>query len=98
MNYKKTLHYAEGGEVRDPSSHRTPGQIKRMDRGYNSRPEMIRRRGEQGKARKMLGLKVGDPRDAGHVKPLDKGGKTTRGNLEAQSRKANRGWERDWDA
>lgn len=89
--------YAEGGEVRDPSSHRTPTQIKRMDRGYNSSPEMIRRRSEQNKARAMLGLKKGDLRDAGHKKPLDKGGSTTKSNLEAQSRGKNRGWRRDWE-
>lgn len=93
-SYKKVGCYAEGGEVRDPSSHRTPGQIQRMDRGYNSTPEMIRRRGEQNRARKMLGLKVGDPRDAGHKKMLDHGGKTTKSNLEPQSQKFNRGWRR----
>ena len=91
MDYKK-----EG--VRDPSSHRTPEQIRKMARGYNHRPEIIRRRSEQNKARKMLGLKKGDPRDAGHIKPLDHGGKTTMSNLRPQSRKENRGWERDWDA
>ena len=90
-NYKKP----EG--VRDPSSHRTPEQIRHMDRNYNSRPEMIRRRGEQNKARAMLGLKVGDPRDAGHRVPLDHGGKTTRSNLEPQSQKKNRGWDKDWN-
>lgn len=81
---------------RDPSSHRTPEQIRKMDRTYNSRPEMIRRRSEQNKGRRMLGLKKGDPRDAGHVHPLDKGGKTTKSNLAPQSRKENRGWRRDW--
>jgi len=95
-NYKKTQCFAEGGAVRDPSSHRTPGQIQRMDRTYNSQPEMIRRRGEQGKARRLLGLKKGDPRDAGHIKPLDKGGKTTKSNVAPQSQKENRGWRRDW--
>lgn len=80
--------------VRDPSSHRTPAQVRKQVDGYNSRPEMIRRRGEQNKARRMLGLKVGDPRDAGHKKPLDAGGKTVRSNIEPQSREANRGWRR----
>ena len=84
---------AEG--KRDPSSHRTPAQIRKQSAGYNSRPEMIRRRGEQNKGRRMLGLKKGDPRDAGHKRMLDDGGKTTRGNLEAQSRKENRGWRRN---
>jgi hypothetical protein len=95
VNYKKIQLFAEGGEVRDPSSHRTPTQIRRMDRGYNARPEMVRRRGEQNKARSMLGLKKGDPRDAGHKKMLDEGGKTTRSNLEPQSQKENRGWRRN---
>ena len=83
---------------RDPSSHRTPDQIFKMDRGYNHRPEGIRRRSEENRGRRMLGLKRGDPRDAGHIKPLDKGGSTTRSNLAAQSRKKNRGWEKDWSA
>jgi hypothetical protein len=80
--------------VRDPSSHRTPAQVRKQVRGYNHRPEMIRRRSEQNKARDMLGLKKGDPRDAGHKKMLDHGGKTVMSNLEPQSRKHNRGWRR----
>lgn len=93
-------HYKKGGlvEKRDPSSHRTPSQIREMDRGYNAQPEMERRRNEQNKARRMLNLKKGDPRDAGHIQPLDKGGKTVSSNLEPQSRKKNRGWAKDWKA
>jgi hypothetical protein len=85
-----------GKGKRDPSSHRTPEQIRKQVNGYNRRPEQIRRRSESNKARAMLGLKKGDPRDAGHIKPLDKGGATTRENVEAQSRAKNRGWRRDW--
>lgn len=81
---------------RDSRSHRTIDQIHNMDAGYNHTPEMIRRRGEQNKGRRILGLKKGDARDAGHIKPLDHGGKTVKGNLEPQSRKKNRGWEKDW--
>lgn len=80
---------------RDPRSHRTIEQIHNMDAGYNHRPESIRRREEQNKGRRMLGLKKGDPRDAGHIKMLDHGGTTVPSNLEPQSRKKNRGWERD---
>ena len=83
-------------DVRDPTSHRTPAQIRKQVAGYNHRPEMIQRRGEQNKGRRIMELKVGDPRDAGHKKPLDKGGKTTRSNLEPQSRAKNRGWRKDW--
>lgn len=93
-NYKKGSCYANGGEVRDPSSHRTPGQIHKMDAGYNHKPETIRRRGEQNKGRRILGLKVGDKRDAGHIKSLDRGGKTTKGNLEPETQKYNRGWRK----
>jgi hypothetical protein len=82
--------------VRDPSSHRTPAQVRKQVAGYNARPEMVRRRSEQNKARRVLGLKKGDPRDAGHITPLDRGGKTTPSNLKPQSRKENRGWRRKW--
>ncbi len=91
-------HYGKGDprSERDPSSHRTPAQIKKLDATYNHQPEQIRRRSEQNKGRRILGLKKGDPRDAGHIKPLDKGGATTPDNLEPQSQKQNRGWRRDW--
>lgn len=82
--------------VRDPSSHRTPAQVRKQVAGYNSRPEIIARRSQQNKARSMLGLKKGDPRDAGHKKPLDKGGSTIKSNLEPQSRAKNRGWRKSW--
>jgi len=78
--------------LRDPSSHRTPEQIRKMDRTYNATDEMTRRRAEQNKGRRILGLKKGDPRDAGHIKSLDRGGNTVRGNLAPQSRQFNRGW------
>jgi hypothetical protein len=82
--------------VRDPKSHRTPAQIRKMDRGYNSRPEMIRRRGENNKARALLmkeGLvRKGDGKDVDHKKPLDKGGTNHRSNLRVMPKSRNRGW------
>lgn len=90
---------AENGEKRDPSSHRTPGQIKRMDRGYNSTPEMIKRRGMQNAARavmaKDLGKKAIAGKDVDHRVMLDKGGSNARSNLRVQTQKKNRGWRRD---
>jgi len=83
---------AEKGEKRDPSSHRTPGQIKRQASGYNHRPEQIKKRTMRNKARKQLGLKVGDPRDADHKKPLRSGGGNSKGNLRAIHRSKNRAW------
>jgi hypothetical protein len=88
---------AEKGETRDPSSHRTPGQIKRMDRGYNARPEHIKRRDNDNKARAMLGLKKGDPRDAAHTKAQRHGGATTKANLKPVHKSKNRGWRNGSD-
>lgn len=84
---------AENGEKRDPTSHRTPGQVTRKVRGYNSRPENIKKRAANNAARKKLGLKVGDPRDAHHVKPQRSGGSNAKGNLKAVHRSKNRAWE-----
>jgi len=60
-------------------------------------PERKKARVERNKARKELGLKVGDPRDAGHKKAISKGGKTTKGNIEAQSSSKNRSFSRNKD-
>ena len=49
------------------------------------------------KARKELGLKVGDPRDAGHKKAVSRGGKTTLRNLFAQNSSENRSFSRNAD-
>lgn len=57
-------------------------------------PKRKKDRAERNKARKMLGLKVGDPRDAGHKKALSKGGKTVKSNLKPQSKKSNRSFAR----
>jgi hypothetical protein len=82
--------------VRDPVTHRTPAQIRKMDRGYNARPEMVRRRGENNKARAMLmkeGLvRKGDGKDVDHKRMLDKGGTNKRSNLRVMPKSRNRGW------
>lgn len=87
---------AENGEKRDPSSHRTPGQIKRMDRGYNSRPDKIRDRVKNDQARRMLAkeglVKKGDGKDVDHKKMLKDGGGNARSNLRVKSASWNRGW------
>ena len=81
--------------IRDPSSHRSPEQIKKMDHGYNARASETKKRSNDAKARRILNLDVGDPRDAGHIKSQNSGGKTTKCNLHPQSRHSNRGWERN---
>jgi hypothetical protein len=89
---------AEKGQTRDPSSHRTPGQIKRKNHGYDARPEMIARRMANNKARAIMmkagKVHKGDGKDVAHKKSLDSGGTTVRENLTVQSQKKNRGWRR----
>lgn len=82
--------------VRDPVTHRTPAQVRKMDRGYNSRPEMIRRRGENNKARAALmkegKVRKGDGKDVDHKRPLRAGGTNARNNLRVVHKSRNRGW------
>lgn len=85
--------------TRDPSSHRTPQQVKRMDRGYNSRPEIIANRSQQNQARAIMKKKLGGAaiagKDVGHKKSVISGGSNSAGNLRIETKKHNRGWERN---
>lgn len=87
---------AEKGEKRDPSSHRTPGQIKRMDRGYNATPENIEKRSMRNQARAKLAkeglVKKGDGKDVDHKNPVRSGGGNSRSNLRVVSASKNRAW------
>lgn len=46
-------------------------------------------RAMRGKARREAGLKVGDPRQADHKKPLSQGGSNAKSNIRVISAKAN---------
>lgn len=85
-------------EVRDPSSHRTPSQIRKMDRGYNSTPENIKKRDLRNKARAMFAkaglVKKGDGKDVDHINPVRSGGGNSKSNLRVVSRSVNRGWNK----
>lgn len=89
---------AENGEKRDPKSHRTPGQIKRMARGYNARPENVKKRVMSNAARSKLekeGLvRKGDGKDVDHKKPLRSGGSNSRSNLRVLAASENRAWRK----
>jgi hypothetical protein len=89
---------AEKGETRDPSSHRTPGQITRKNHGYDAKPENIKARANNNKARAMLAkegkVHKGDGKDVHHIKPQRSGGSTARSNLAVKSAHENRGWEK----
>jgi hypothetical protein len=84
---------------RDPSSHRTPAQIRKMDRGYNSTEKMIEHRGMNNEARALMAKKglvhKGDGLDVDHKKGLRAGGTNSSKNLRVLSEHRNRGWERN---
>lgn len=57
---------------------------------YHGKPKQKKNRAKRNSARKKLGLKVGDPREVDHKKPLSRGGSNSKRNLRAVSRKTNR--------
>lgn len=89
---------AENGQKRDPSSHRTPGQIKRKNAGYDARPENVSKRVKNNQARSMLEkegrVRKGDGKDVDHKHPLRSGGGNDRSNLRVQTQAKNRGWRK----
>lgn len=90
---------AEGGEKRDPKSHRTPGQIKRKNAGYDARPENVAKRVKNNQARRLMEkegrVKKGDGKDVDHKTPLRSGGGNSRSNLRVMDRSKNRGWRKE---
>lgn len=54
---------------------------------YHSKPKAKKKRAQANAARKKLGLKKGDPRDAGHIK---RGGGNSKSNIRPQSKTSNR--------
>lgn len=83
-------------EKRDPSSHRTPSQIRKQVNGYNARPENVAKRVKNNQARAILEkegrVRKGDGKDVHHKKPLRSGGSNSRSNLAVTSASKNRGW------
>lgn len=67
-------------------------------KAYNARPEMVKRREENNKARyqalKAGKVHKGDGKDIAHIVPLDEGGKTTPNNVKVESAKTNRDWRK----
>ena len=59
-------------------------------REYHGTPEQIKRRAKRNAARRKLGLKRGDPREADHKNPISNGGSNSKRNLRAVSRSTNR--------
>lgn len=82
--------------VRDPTSHRTPEQMKEKARGYNARPENVKKRVKNNQARRLMEkegrVHKGDGKDVDHIKPLRSGGGNSKSNLRVISASKNRGW------
>lgn len=55
----------------------------------SSKPGRVKDRAKRNQARKMSGLKVGDPRQVDHKKPLVNGGSNNKSNLRITSAKTN---------
>ena len=67
-----------------------PRNYKREYRLFHSSRAAKDGRNLANKARRMLGLKKGDPEEADHVVPKSKGGGNSKKNLRAVSRETNR--------
>lgn len=62
---------------------------KELEWEHTQRKNRVKDRTARNKARQQAGLKVGDPREADHIKPLDSGGTNERSNVRVISAKAN---------
>jgi hypothetical protein len=86
---------AEGGEKRSPTSHRTPGQIKRHGKTYQASDEQKKARAQRNAARAQLAkegtVSKGDGKDVHHKRSPMQGGGNTRDNLQVMSPSINRG-------
>lgn len=85
---------AEGGEKRDPKTHRTPSQKREHAKAWNAKPAQKKRRAQWNKARREAiadgRVKKGDGKDVHHVKPLSSGGSNSKSNTRVMSKSANR--------
>lgn len=68
---------------------------------YEDTPEQVKNREERNKARAHLmkegRVSKGDGKDVDHIKPLSKGGTSTKANLKVKSASANRSFSRNSD-
>jgi len=83
-----------GPSMRPPGERlkvaRAPRDYRKEYDEYHAKPEQVENRSLRNQARRKLGLKKGDPREADHKTPLSKGGGNGHSNLRAVSRKTNR--------
>jgi hypothetical protein len=69
---------------------RAPRDYSREYAQYHAKSEQVANRSMRNQARRKLGLKKGDPREADHKTPISKGGGNGKSNLSAVSRSYNR--------
>ena len=62
---------------------------KELEWEHEQSKKRVKDRAARNKARKEAGLKVGDPRQADHIKPLDSKGSKKKSNIQILSAKAN---------
>jgi len=62
---------------------------KELNWEHTKKPTRVKQRAERNSARKKVGLKVGDPRQADHKKELIKGGSNSKNNIRIVSAKTN---------
>ena len=67
-----------------------PRNYKKEYKEYHGKPKQRKNRSMRNQARRKKGLKVGDPREVDHKKPLSKGGTNKRTNLRVVSKTFNR--------
>lgn len=67
-----------------------PRDYKKEYRDFHGKPKARKNRAAANRARRKVGLKVGDPREVDHKKPMKNGGSNSRKNLRIVSRKTNR--------
>ena len=69
---------------------RAPRDYKREYAQYHSKPNRVAERSQRNQARRIMGLKKGDPREVDHKNPISNGGSNARSNLRAVSLVENR--------
>jgi predicted transcriptional regulator len=71
-------------------------QELKTKKAYNARPDVMKRRVAQNKARRQAikagKAKVGDGKHVDHIKPLKAGGSTKKSNTRVISASKNQGW------
>ena len=75
---------------RSKKSTKRKRDYKKEYRDFHGKPEQIKKRDARNKARRLMGLAVGDPREVDHKVPLSRGGSNSRHNLRVVSRRTNR--------